>query len=151
SVLGAKSGVSVNVSGAAGPSSDGHVSIHTFAVQQLPGQFDLLSLTASQFALPGGMFAVGDKTGANGTGGTIVSGSNSATTSNAGRIVASSPFTQGNISIQVTGGGVTIDQGSGTRPIESDSAGVRTKITPGQALAVFQVSRGDTQTIGLND
>jgi hypothetical protein len=149
-------GVSINTSAGTGgtPGANGFVDINTYSLQQLPINFMLTSLNLSEIALAGGMFNVGDGT-VNGTAGTIVSGGDSATAGNAGRIINTNPFSLGNIEIDVTGpSNYTINLG-GTPTVFSVDAGVgtpRTMVTPGEALALYQVSRdsnANAQTIGL--
>lgn len=152
-IKGSNHDFSINAAGGAGvnPGADGMVGLETFAVQPLPTVFDLTSTNFTEYALPGGLFAVGEKTVVNGTRGGITDGTAIVTLTNIRE--SNSPFTAGNIEINVVGGAIVIDQGGGSVTISPDTVGVRNLITPGQALAAFQVSRDSTagiQTIGLN-
>ena len=151
-VMTSSGGVSVNASGGAGTNAgaDGQISITTFAVQELPVNFDLTATTMTEVAFPGGLFAVGTPGVINGARGSIVSGQDEASAANAGRLV-NGVHSFGNVQIEVVGGGTDIDVNGTPVTINPDNgAGVRTRVTSGQALALFQVSRGDDQEIGLN-
>jgi hypothetical protein len=152
-IKGSNDDFSINAAGGTGinPGADGMVGLETFAVQPLPTVFDPTSTALTEYALPGGLFAVGEKTVVNGTRGGITDGT--ATVSFTNIRQSNSPFTAGDIEINVVGGDITIDQGGEPVTISPDTGGARNKITPGQALAAFQVSRDNTpgvQTIGLN-
>lgn len=154
-ISGMKNGVSLRASGGNGlieQGVDGSVSIHTYAVQTLPTNFDLLSTSSSELALPGGMFVVGETKTVNGTRGSIVAGesvANSATMGNTGRLLEGD-FSTGNISLHVSGGAIQVQKQGRTVTIDPRA---RTLVNPGVALALYQLSRtgtGGVQTIGLN-
>jgi hypothetical protein len=153
-VRGASGGASINTSAGVGenrvPGTSGSAAIKTFGVQGLPADLDLISKKHSEFALPGGLFSVGDAE-VNGTAGRIVNGASQATKTNAWHIVSTSPFDEGGTAIMVEGGSATIIEGSGAVDVDAvNGAGKRTRVTPGEALALFQVSRSQAQTVGLN-
>src|SRR5262249_1617542 len=129
----------------------GVISIQTFGTQPLPLNFDLASTVAAEPALPGGMFEIGVPT-VNGTKGALVSGSDIRTT---GRVIKSCHNTAF-INVSATGNEETIAQGSLPSVVintlvdpGSPNTSPRRLVTPGQALALFQVSRNLLQTIGL--
>lgn len=132
----------------------GHVFIQTYGVQPFPTNFDLSSSTANTAALPGAIFTVGDAS-VNGTAGSI-SNSTRATPTNASFITESTPLdlNNGAIKIQTTGSTAVITQnGSPLQINASNGAGKRTMVTPGQAVALYQVTRDNSpgaQTITLN-
>lgn len=155
-VLGTNNGLSINASpGTAcagcdgGMGSPGDVEIYTNGTQPIPLDFRPTSVTRNIPALPGGMFNVGDGS-VNGTAGDISTGSSVATPANAGRVVGE--FTIGSIFIntflsQQTG----LLRGTDTVTINvDDGAGNRTLVTPGEALALFQLTRSQTQGVGLD-
>ncbi|MBI4533116.1 MAG: hypothetical protein HY711_04140, partial [Candidatus Melainabacteria bacterium] len=156
----AASGGTTGGGGAAGV--NGTVNINTYGTQDLPDPFNFISTTANITALPGGLFSVGNSS-VNGTAGNIVSsgigGNFSATAGTAGRVAgitsttpASSPFNNGSITITVTGSTFNIDRTTIPKTVDVDvnGTGTRTLVTPGEALALFQVSRGYVQTIGID-
>lgn len=148
-VLGTSNKNSVIASAGSGgvPGAAGSVQLLTYATQPIPSNFDMLSTTKSVVALPGGMFTVGTAKPVNGTAGNIVSGPDLADKNNAARIVDTNDFISPNVNIVVTGGPVTISTGN----IDPDNGlGVRTLVTPAQAVAALQVARGDAQAINLN-
>src|SRR5262249_8935557 len=126
--------------------SGGVITIRTYSTQPLPRNFDLTSTVPTEVALPGSLFSVGDSS-VNGTAGSIRIGTTNINAvdvhelSLAGieiRTIGSSSlrvlaprFPEGVISAE-------------TQP------GIRTLVTPGEALALYQVSRGLPQTIGVD-
>src|SRR5262249_45266018 len=125
----------------------------TYSVQSLPQNFNTISTTTSEFALPGGLFAVGDLALVNGTKGNIVNGAQVVNPSNGGHISNVHPFSQDGVTITVTGGPINVNVGGSVKAISPfDDNGKRVKVTPGLALALFQLSRDTAaqQTIGLN-
>jgi hypothetical protein len=157
-------GASINASAGTGgvPGPVGTVIIDTYVGQPLPTSLDLTSNKATVAALPGGMFAVGTPA-VNGTAGPIVSGigaANAASKTNAGSVVASTPFGVSNqikINIFNTLPTQQINEICPTCPgnvktITVLTAGKRTMITPSEALALFETSRGGliAQTLQIN-
>lgn len=143
--LGGKAGTG----GAAG--ANGTIDIKTFDVQPVPTFFDLGSTVSSEYALPGAMFEVGNA-GVNGSAGALIAG-DATNTLSATRVFGERQ--QGGVTVNAVGQtSVQIDQDGTLRtinllsnPLDNNSA--RAKITPAQALAVFQVVRGAPQTFGL--
>jgi hypothetical protein len=133
------------------PGDPGIITIETFGTQPLPTNFNLTSTTQSEFALPGGLFNVGNAT-VNGSAASIVAGEFSATSQNAGNVLTNFDAGTGQLTITVTGNSFNVTGVTG--PITSGATGTtRNKVTPGVALALFQVTRNtalDAQTIGLN-
>lgn len=153
-ILGSNKGVSIDATRGTGggPLSSGVIAIDTYAVQAIPTNFDLTSAKASVVALPGGLFTVGLAKPVNGTAGTVVSGSdvaNKAINGGTGRINDGSDFVQGNLSIEVTGGSQQITEGPNTVIIDSDTSGVRRLVTPAEAVALYQKTTNNNQTIIL--
>ena len=152
-IQGASNGISLNTSSgsgnAAGTAIDGLIAIHTVATAQpMPTNWNLPSLVLSEAALPGGLFVVGDAT-VNGTVGAIQSGS----TLLSSQFVNNQSFTAGPLSISTTGASVTLidPRIRGGLVTSGDSnTRARTMLTPGEALALYQVTHGLPQTIGLN-
>ena len=145
--------ISINASAGtgAGAPANGSVAITTYASQAFPASFDLTSSKKSLPALPGGMFTTGIASPVNGTAGNIVSGTSVASKANASRIVAGPGFVSPNVNILVNGGGQTITENKTAVPISPDNgSGVRTLVTPSEAVALFQKSLTGTQTIQLN-
>lgn len=158
-VLGAKStsqgATSILASGGkgSGPVSAGNVSISTFSVQDLPSNLNLSSMQFSEIALPGGIFNVGNAS-INGTKGIILAGSsivkaNSVVAGVMAGNISDSNFMLGTVSINAHGGDAYLNVGGVTNAFHVASSS-RTKVTPAQALALYQVSRGQLQTVGLN-
>ena len=153
---GPTSGNSIFASGGSGGSATGgSVSITTKGFQPLPTNFNLLSTQATEVALPGGMFNVGNPA-VNGTAGNITNGANTLSSSDplAARVVNTNK-TSGTLSITTSISATDIFQPGLSGPIAVDDGnGNRTLVTPGQALALYQITR-DTdnilaQTVGLN-
>lgn len=175
-VLKALSNVSINVAGgtaknSANGGSGGTVQINTYGVQPFPRNFDLISSIASEAVLPGGLFTVGapkvgtalvnaGKPPINGTVGWINSGSitqalkvSSLTDTNP----AGDEYNQLGVSINITGGSETykvIVNESTTPALQFRSgtatvSGLRQFVTPAAAVALYQVSRGLDQQIGV--
>lgn len=156
-VRGAASGASVNTLGGKGtaPGESGTIVIETSQIQPLPVVFDLASSTTSEYALPGALFEIGVPT-VNGTAGSLVAGGASDTITTS-RVIGSR--TQGKVSVKTSDevlGDISAEilQDSVVKtinllvdPLNPNSA--RTKVTPSQALALYQVTRGNAQTIGL--
>jgi hypothetical protein len=154
-IRGANSGASINTLGAKGMGSadgdSGTIVIETSDLQPLPVSFDLASVATSEYALPGALFEIGVAS-VNGTAGALVAGG-AADTLSAQRVVGTK--TQGKVSVKTsTDTSALIEQDGGDKtinllvdPLNPNSA--RTKVTPAQSLALYQVTRGITQTIGL--
>ena len=135
-IRGATGGISINASAGIGQSAgtDGSVTISTVGTQQpLSTNWDLSSQVRSEVALPGGLFTVGDVT-VNGTAGGIQSDSVDISATGASVMLQDS---------RVPGGVLTVTSQDG-------SSGTRTMLTPAEALALYQVTRGLSQTIGLD-
>jgi hypothetical protein len=134
----------------------GVVDINTYATQPIPQDFDLTSSVKDVIALPGGLFTVGTAAPVNGVAGNIVSGTAVASLATVnggtGRVYSSSPVTIGGITIEVNGGDQTIQEGGNPTVVTVDNgSGVRTLVTPAEALALFNVSRGaPSQGVILN-
>lgn len=152
--------VSINTSGGTGPGgagADGPVVLSSAAVQQIPSNFNTSSSLATEFPLPGGLFVVGgSQPVVNGTAGSIVAGLATVNNGNGGALTqASNSFGSGLISIIVNpGAGTQIKEGAGLKTMSAFvSNGVNIlraqQVTVGEALALFQVSRGLPQTVGL--
>lgn len=151
-VKGSTSGASILSSGGtgfAGAGSNGAISVSTFAVQSIPANFNLLSTTLSEFALPGGVFNVGAGASVvNGTAGNIVSGTNILNKTNAASLTGVSSL--GNVSVSTSGGSRNVDINGVLTSIGSTSGGARVKVTPAVALALYELSLNRPQTIGIN-
>lgn len=161
------SGVSINASAGSPlqPDTDqGTVTIDTYGTQPVPVNFNTADATKTEFALPGGLFYLGQGAGTaaagtgasvNGTNGDIVVGSYSGKSdANAKRVVDGSGVNVGSGKIVVTAhtSSQALTQ-PGTPSISVDGGTVgsaRNKITPSQALALYQITRGETQTVNLN-
>lgn len=148
-------GASINASagtGGGGSGDDAFIDIATFGVQSVPTNFDLVSMDTTEFAIPGGLFNVGNAN-VNGTRGTIVSGASVASAANAANVIDPG-FEVGAVDINVTNSSFIIIEGVDPVLVSAQAApGVRTMVTPGEALALFQVSRDSSasaQQIGLN-
>ena len=147
---GANSIIASAGSGFAGKGSSGSVSLSTYATQAIPTNFDLLSKVASEYALPGGVFNVGAGSAVvNGTAGSIVSGTDTFSISNAAALSKSSNV-QGRLSVTIGGGAQQLDYEGQQVSTASLTGNIRTKVTPAAALALYQLALGQTQTIGLN-
>lgn len=139
--------------GFTGTGTNGSVTIETYAVQSLPSNFNLTSKTASEIALPGALFMVGNAT-INGTAGNIVNGTASATSVNAGGVDIAHPFGPVGSGISITakpGMSNSINKNGNTVIINPGTTNAnRAKVTPAEAVALYQKSFNGTQTIGLN-
>jgi hypothetical protein len=154
------SGASISASGGKGfgainNGTDGLITLASFAIQNIPVNFNLTSpisnTAALEYALPGGLFTIGNSTVVNGTAGTIVSGSQILSKTNVPNIMDDSVDT-GRIEVTAFGGGQTIELSNGASLDIAAANGnfTRTKVTPAQALALYQTSFGFVQTIGVN-
>ena len=146
--------------------SNGSVVIATYAFQGIPSSLNLSSTAKSEYALPGGLFSVGEVGPlVNGTksnivvGKMVVSSKTSSAGVTAGNIADNSfyktelvdyGYKAGFIALGANGGGQTIQYSGGSTLITAGTPGHRTKITPGQALALYQIVPGGIQTVGLN-
>jgi fibronectin-binding autotransporter adhesin len=159
-ISGSNNGISVLASGGTGQtgkSTGGSIALTTFAVQAIPSNFNLLSMQKTELAIPGAVFDFGNAT-VNGVAGAIVSNGTSgltntigtATPSLSGNNVGPVSTVQGNVSVSVVGGPQTITRAGNAVQIAATAGGSRRRITPAEALALYQISRGNTQTIGLN-
>lgn len=156
-VMGKNGNFSVSSSGGTAPVSmgtqgdPGIITVETFGTQPLPTNFNLTSTTKSEFALPGGLFNIGNAS-VNGTAAPLVAGAFSATSQNAGNVIGH--FATGSDQITIDTFGNSFNVIGVTGPVTSGLTGTtRNKVTPGVALALFQVTRDtevDAQTIGLN-
>ena len=128
--------------------SHGSITIDTYAVQAIPTNFNLGSTTLSEIALPGGLFTVGATPLINGTAGNIVSGSDQAKT---GNYAIGGGFNQGKLAVNANAGASqTIDIGGSTSLVAIGNTNTtRSKISPAEAVALYQVSFGNAQTMGL--
>ena len=155
-VKGNISGASINASGGLGSKGGAQgagqsIAIDTFAVQAVPSAFDLTSTKASIPLMAGGMFSIAAGAPVNGVSGKIVSDANVLGTKQF--VFGTSAATSGNVTVTVHG----LSQQPTSEINESGSAttfapdfanvttGVRTMITPAQAVAFYQVSHGLTQ------
>lgn len=145
--------------------TDGSVVINTYSVQNIPSNLNLASKNSSEYALAGGTFAVGESPFVvNGSRSNIIIGSTVI-----GRTTNSSGVFAGNISYQkfdlsASGGGSLKITTAGTPlnysfvsgnqiipvSVSAGAAGHRTKVTPSQALALYEASLGNAQLFGLN-
>ena len=140
--------------GAGGTGSLNKVAFHTFEVQPVPTDFNLVGTATSDpvAVLPGGFFSLGVAKPANGTAGSIVSGANVLNASSSTRTTADA----GNIAITVTGGaqGVPITEETSTGTQSFQRTGGQQPVSPGEALALYQVTEAggnaSAQTISLN-
>lgn len=132
--------------------SHGSVAVTTYAVQSLPSNFDMLSTQKTEYALPGGLFTFSGIP-VNGTAFGIVSGTNttSSTPAVSGNNLTPTIVTNGNITITVVGGARQVNESGTLNSYGPGTAASRVKVTPAEAVALFQVSRGATQTIGLSN
>jgi hypothetical protein len=138
-------------SGGGADGESGLIIIQTFDCQPIPLAFDLGSSVASEYALPGAMFEIGNAS-VNGSAGPLVAGGPADTLSTSrvfgqkiqGKITVDA---QGADSVEITQDGVTKTVNLLIDPLNINSP--RTKLTPAQALAVYQITRGTAQTIGL--
>jgi uncharacterized protein YkwD len=150
------SGGKPGATGTSGPG--GNISLHTYALQPLTPNFDLTSNKDVVVALPGALFTVGIAGSPNGVSGFIQTGTQVApgieivnrTVNGTGRVDEASSF-GGAIAITVTGTTASIDRsGVGdTIGALNSATNKRTLITPAEAVALFESSRG-TQSIALN-
>jgi hypothetical protein len=153
-------GASINVTAGTGKTSAGSlgvVTISTYGVEQgIPTDFNLIGTTKDTAALPGAVFTVGSAVG-NGTAGNITNGTHviSATTNP----FITSPLNPAGSGISITpnanSASYSIIINGTTTPIGPTTtiAGktTRTMLTPGEALALYQMSHGSAQqTLGLN-
>ena len=154
----AAGGASVNTTGGADPfkqlTNGGAIDIATFGLQPVPRDLNLASQKLTDFALPGAMFQVGNAS-VNGSAGIMLSNTGS-TANKVGNGMITAGASAGNISISETFSSATYDRGSTTGiPVGPTTtiAGktVRTAITPAEALALYQTTRGLTQTFGLTN
>ncbi len=139
--------------------SNGNVLISTYGTQELPSNLNLGSSLLTEFALPGAAFTVGNPTLVNGTRGIIISGSSVVknNTPGTGGITAnfisadSTPggFKVGSVSIVPSGGKESINLGGNLVNITQGSTS-RTKVTAAEALVLYLLVRGESQSIGLN-
>lgn len=141
--------VATGGTGFAGIGANGSVALATYSVQPLPANFNLTSSSATEYALPGGLFQVGIFPIVNGTANNIVVGSSVANSNSAGGLTEGT-FTRGPIVISVVGGPSTIIVGGNPVSVSPDFSTGRQKVTPAQAAALYQVSLGNTQTLRLN-
>lgn len=129
--------------------SNGLVTLQTYAVQLVPSNFNLTSSAASEFALPGGLFSIGFFPVINGTAGSVVSGNTVISSTN---IPVGAPLV-GPVTITATAGVsdlITIGGVPSNQITPGTTNANRNKVTPGIALALYQVSFGSTQTLNVN-
>jgi len=142
---------SINSSGGTSTKSAqaGAISIKTYAVQLVPSNFNLTSSVASEYALPGGLFTVGTAAPVNGTASSIAGGTSIEKT---GNLTVGNGFAAGSVSVTANpGDSATINIAASKFVVSAGASNAaRTKLTPAEALALYQVSFGNTQTIGLN-
>ena len=151
-ITGSTGGNSILASGGiAGPTgtngAGAQVTLHTYAIQPLPTALDLTSTTRSIVALPGGMFSVGSAGSPNGVAGNIKSDQTMSKTIAAnGFIFAGTTHTPDlKVNVTVTGSNGSIKENETTFPVNivTVTGTKRTLISPAEALALFQTSRGD--------
>jgi hypothetical protein len=140
---------SVVVSGGKGVSrgAGGTIALRTYATQPIPANFNLASTSKTEYQVPGGFLTVGISPVINGTAGNLVSNTSVIrSTSSFPRVSCcgtsfTAKTTIGGVSISTIGatntGGVAAPAGTNK---------VRIRITPSQAVVLYQKSTGQTQT-----
>jgi hypothetical protein len=127
---------------------DGTVTINTYSTQSVPSNLDLPSNEATEYALPGGLFTIGEKVVVNGTAKGILTSLGFMQTE---RFTDSKSLN----SISITAGSGSFDLGtrSGTTTVGAVQPGTlnRQLITPAQAVAIVQLESQQQQTLLLND
>ncbi len=154
-----------SIPGSGSTGMNGNITIHTYSTQNIPENFNLASNNNSEYALAGGLFVVNEgPTVINGTKSNIIIG-----TTVIGKSTESNGVKAGNISYQkfdlaasgtgalsITAGGTPLsysyDDGSKINSVlvAAGSAGHRSKITPSQAVALYEASNGRAQLFGMN-
>lgn len=156
-------GGSINTSSGTGgtgaPPNGGTVGIDTIGLQPIPSNFNLPSTTASVVALPGAMFTIGNDA-VNGSAGKLIS--NVGTVSDVftpqpliggpdfsphGQILITTFLPTASFTLGISPNTEVI---SGVGPTIVHGKGVEYMVTPAAALALYQTTRGITQTMGLN-
>jgi uncharacterized protein YkwD len=151
-VSGSSAGISVNAEGGKGGAS-GTISLTTYSVQPLPTTFDLSSSSPSVVALPGGLFTIGKASPVNGTAGNIAIASGSGTFSkgtiaNGTGLIFSSTSVPG-LAVQILSSFPAMLSGQSNPVPVASATGVRTMVTPSEALALYQITRNEAQNISL--
>jgi hypothetical protein len=143
----------INASGGFKPGvgyySGGSIVINTYSTQLVPANFNLTSTASTEYALPGGLFTIGKVPVVNGVAHAIVSNGSFVAT-NSG---FSGNLTLGTISLTAGIGSFNLSSASGVHTYGAVIAGttnVRQTVTPAEALALYQLSSGSSQTIQLN-
>lgn len=158
--VGILSGYSVNAAGGTGgpgPIAPGSVAITTYSTQRVPSNFDLTSTKKTEYAIPGALFTFNAGTPVNGIAGAIKTDAiyRKANVSGGSGLLFGGDIFNPNTTlfINVVGNptqNITLSDSS-TLPITVASAtGVRTKITPAEALALYQVTHAMPQTLTVN-
>jgi fibronectin-binding autotransporter adhesin len=138
------------IAGSSGvPGADGQIDITTYAIQPFPSNLDLTSTAKKEAVLPGGMFTIGVASPVNGVAGKIISGTTILTKNDAPTGIFTPGISPTNVTINVVGGPVQITENSALITPQIATAGKRTFVTPAEAVALYQVSHNETQTINL--
>lgn len=125
------------------------VMISSYAVQDIPANFNLSSSTNSETALPGGVMKIGVPSNpllTNGTTYAIVIGST--TVNNQTYNTTGSQHPSSNITLTINGTTTQTISAGGSKTIHAGDS-----VTPGEALALYQVTGGggaSGQTVNLN-
>ncbi len=137
----------------------GQITIHSYAVQPLPTSFNLVSAEKNNYVLPGGLFIIQGSASSgslslpagealvNGTAGYLKNGS---ITEGKIRYTSSvAPSTE--ISVNVHGSNVPITIATGTPGFTANiqTNSVRNKVPAAAAVALYQVTHEQTQSIGI--
>lgn len=149
---------SIDASGGTGPAGNGNdpaITIKTFGIQPVPTNFDLTSTTPTEFALPGAVFEVGNPL-VNGTRGAVASGNKVILTGTRVVSLFNPVVSDDDVSVTTTGDEQDITQVDPPLTVTyyalmdpNDASSPRRLVTASQALALFQKSRGETQTLGV--
>jgi hypothetical protein len=140
---------------ASGSGGNGTILINTYGVQVFPSNLNLTSSTPSVIVDPGAVFTVGNTT-ANGSKGSIISGTIVANSTNAGLVTIASPFIAPNptnptvqiVPLAATADSISIN-GAAAAPLSPNSGTTRVLVTPAEAVALYQVTHGQTQSIWI--
>lgn len=129
----------------------GTLTVNTYAFQPVPADLNETSATATDVLMPGAAFVVGNPA-ANGTAYSLVAGpSHVIAYAPTVPITASTPALQAKVNIGGVGTNLQITEGTGTTNYSLfTTGGNRMMITPSEALAFYQVSEGQTQTVNVS-
>ena len=122
----------------------GDVSITTYAIQQMPSNFDLTSTTANIAVRPGGQISVGTSSPVNGVAGNIAAGTTLTKTSALGFTVAGLYNTSGATTFGTAPGTISFDVVGPNSSSFNPTSGARPLVTPAGAVADYQLNRGQT-------